>query len=211
MYAATIKIFILGGMVLLLSAPQSVRAQEEIPDLFETSFGLETASNYEAAYDNVAKILRRDGNHYVAVLRAGWLSYKLGYHERAIKHYRKAIALSPDSLEAKLGVILPQIAQADWRAAEVSARAALALSPKDYYGNSRLAWVLYSQGKYTEALRFYQAVLKRYPSDLDMQLGVGWTLLKMGRRTDARAMFKRVLQVQRNNTSARQGMLSIGS
>lgn len=81
-----------------------------------------------------------------------------------------------------------------------------ATAPADYRGNSRLAYILYSMGRYGAAAGRYAIVLARYPSDVEMRAGLGWSLRKQGRTADARSAFDAVLQVAPSHVSAREGL-----
>jgi len=200
---------ILFAGALMLFATQALAEGDEVSDLFELSFGLESQGNYKTALNNVLKILRQDRANYTATLRAGWLYYLLGEHENAVEYYKKAIDLAPGSIEPKLGVMLPYMAVSNWPEAEKYAREVLKAAPAEYYASSRLAWILYSQGRYSEALDTYKKVQGWYPSDIEMQLGVGWTCVKMGKKEEARQAFQKVLDVRRSNIRALQGMEAV--
>lgn len=196
---------------LLASLTGSAWAENDIPNLFETSFGHETQGNYTAALNNVLSVLQKDKENYTATLRAGWLNYLLGKHDKAIEFYRHAVKLASGSVEAKLGIMLPYMALKQWSQAEELARTVMKVDPSNYYANSRLAWIMYSQSRYQEALEFYRKVMRMYPSDIEMQLGIGWTYLKMGKKQEARKYFSMVLSVRQSNVRALQGMNALMS
>ncbi len=93
-----------------------------------------------------------------------------------------------------------------WKKAELVIKVIIKNDPNNYIANSRIAYILYSQGKYGEAKATYFKVLQLYPSDIDMKLGLAWTYVKMGYTKKASAWFHDVLKVRRTNVNALEGM-----
>lgn len=195
-------------MLILLGAPVGVLADEtaKIPDYFETSFNHESRGNYAAALNSVLRILRIDRRNYTAMLRAGWLSYSKGDYKKSIGYYRKAVLLEPEAVEPRLGLMLPLMVSKQWNAAGTIARKILKFDRGNYLANSRLAYIVFSQGRYGEAEKQYQKVIAWYPADIEMKIGLGWTHLRMGNKKKAAGVFRNVLTVRKNNTSAHYGM-----
>jgi tetratricopeptide (TPR) repeat protein len=195
----------LGTLSLVVSGEARAQA-EKVPELFEISFGLEAMGNYRGALGATQRILKQDDKNYTAVLRLAWLQYKLGKYDESIAQYRRAVDLAPGSIEPKLGILLPYAAASSWPEVEKYAKEVLAAAPGDATATSRLAWAMYSQGRYAEALKLYKKVLDLYPTDQEMQLGMGWTLIKMGRGKEARGYFERVLVVRQYDARALEGL-----
>ncbi len=194
---------------MVLSATSAMADREGIAKLFESSFASEATNKNDRALKDVQAILAEDGSNYVAVLRAGWLSYLLGHYGEAITYYDKASALAPKALEPRLGAMLPLMAQQKWAAAEKLATAILKLAPRNYLAASRLAYIHFSMGRYAEAEADYKAVLEEYPSDLDMMLGLGWSHIRRGNKPAAKELFERVLLIRRQNASALAGLKAL--
>jgi cytochrome c-type biogenesis protein CcmH/NrfG len=140
------------------------------------------------------------------MLRAGWLSYLKGDYRHSVDYYRKAVFLEPGAIEPKLGLTLPLMASKNWKEAGAVARQVLKVDANNYLASSRLAFILFSQGRYGEAEKQYRKVISGYPADIDMKLGLGWTYFRMGQKRKAAAVFREVLMVRKNNTSAQHGM-----
>ncbi len=208
-FSKTIAITSVIVLALFLSPP--VFAEDKISDLFEASFGHEVQGNYKAALNNIIKLLRQDRKNYTATLRAGWLYYSLGKYDQSIEYYQKAIELKAHAIEPVLGITLPYMAKSQWVDAENYARKVLKKAPANYYANSRIAWILYSQGRYSDALVYYKKVHDWYPSDLEMILGLGYTYLKIGKKEDARKYFQAVLQIRQNNLRALHGLNALSN
>jgi RNA polymerase-associated protein CTR9 len=67
-----------------------------------------------------------------------------------------------------------------------------------------IARVLFSMGRYPEALKKYQMVLERAPymNDPDPRIGIGCCLWQLGHRDDAKAAWQRALEVNPNSKYA---------
>ncbi len=183
---------------------------DQTGEYFENSFKYESQGNYAAALNSVLLVLRMDRGNYTATLRAGWLNYLKKNYKDSIRYYKKTVALEPDAIEPKLGLMLPLMASKMWHYAETTARAVLAIDPKNYTGNSRLAYILFSQTRYGEAEKQYGKVLQWYPGDIEMKLGLAWSNLHIGRKEVSEKYFREVIQVRKSNTSALAGMETIG-
>jgi len=201
---------LLGGLVVALLglAPATGLAGSEatIPDLYASSYSHEHRGSFDLAVNEMLQVLRIAPQDYVACLRAGWLNYQAGRFDDAVVHYRKAVQVAPRAVEARLGLLLPLMANLRWKEAEAVAREVLVTDPGNYLARSRLAWTLYSLGRFKEAETLYTALVEGYPGDFEMRLGLGWTLLKQGRKAEARPHFETVLRVDAHNLRARAGM-----
>lgn len=65
---------------------------------------LEKAGRLKRAADVQEALARSFPQDYAVVLRSAWLAYRAGRYARAGKAYRAALALSPQSLDARLGL-----------------------------------------------------------------------------------------------------------
>ncbi len=110
---------------------------------------------------------------YLAHLRRGWLLYRIGRHAESIAAYHQALAVEKDSIEARVGCLMPQLALRDWGAVEQGARGVLERDPANYLAGLRLAFAVYSAGRFAEAEGLYRRVVARYPSDADARAGLG--------------------------------------
>jgi tetratricopeptide (TPR) repeat protein len=210
-----IKAGFIGTLVAALLAAGSVAALatdgNATGPLFASSYAHERQGQIKAALADMTTVLQRDDGHYVATLRAGWLSYTAGDYTAAARYYQAAIKLAPEAIEPRLGLMLPLMALGQWSAAEAVGNEIVQRDPRSYLARSRLAYVYFSQGRYSLAEKTYDAVLDDYPSDLDMMLGLAWTQARQGRTGQASASFARVLALQPDNASAQKGLESLGT
>ncbi|NBV24375.1 MAG: hypothetical protein EBS05_20955, partial [Proteobacteria bacterium] len=110
---------------------------------------------------------------YATSLRLGWLHYLATNHAAAITHYRAALAVAPRSVEAKLGLILPQLADKQFAAAEAVAREILRENKSHYLAHLRLGTALRLQNKLRAADSVLAHALELYPSDTSLLLERG--------------------------------------
>jgi tetratricopeptide (TPR) repeat protein len=146
----------------------------------------------------------------VAQLRRGWLFYKLGKHAEAVDAYGRAVALEPRSVEARVGALLPAMALRRWADVEAGAREVQKIDPANYLAGLRMAFAVYSLGRYPEAAVLYRKLLDAYPSDVEVRSGLGWSLLKAGKGAEAAGEFRAVLDIAPKNTLAAEGMKALG-
>jgi tetratricopeptide (TPR) repeat protein len=149
---------------------------------------------------------RAGDNSYLYHLRLGWLQYLGNKYTDSVNSYRKAAILTKDSIEAKLGLMLPLMAQGKWSDAEKIAKEILSLDPLSYMANSRLAYIYYNLKQYKDAEASYRKVLSHYPGDIEMQVGLAWSLLKQDKKEAAEKVFREILRYVPNHVSANAGM-----
>jgi tetratricopeptide (TPR) repeat protein len=143
---------------------------------------------------------------YLGWARRGWLQYRLALHAESVESYRKAIALAPQAVEPRLGIMLPQLALHRWTDAETIAKEVLRLDPASYLGTLRLAFVYYNQHRYAESAVLYRRLRDLYPSDTDVRSGLAWGLLKAGKKAEAAREFQELLAINPRLASAREGL-----
>lgn len=151
---------------------------------------------------------RRD--MYVVTLRRAWLLYRLARYAEAVEVYGRAIALAPNAVEPRLGVLLPHLALRRWGDVENQARAILKLDPANYLAQLRLAFALYNLQRYAESTALYRRLGELYPSDVEVRSGLGWALLKAGKYPEAATEFRNILDVAPRNELAKEGLKAAG-
>ena len=161
----------------------------ETARVYQKSYDEEAAGRFAQALSALGALGAAEQASYLAHLRRGWLLYRIGRHAESVAAYRQALAVERDSLEARVGCLMPQMALRDWAAVEQGARGVLERDPASYLGGLRLAFAVYSTGRFAEAEGLYRRVVARYPSDADARAGLGWSLLRQGKRAEAREQF----------------------
>jgi tetratricopeptide (TPR) repeat protein len=199
-------------LALSLAIPTPAQAAKGGPDhsadsgFFQESYDQEAMGHNQEALAALDKLSSEKHGSYVALLRKGWLQYRLGKNLPAIEAYKGAIATAPKAVEPRLGLLLPLLAEKQWPAAEKHARDILKLDPANYLATLRLAFALYSQNRFEEALPLYQRLVDSYPSDTEARSGLGWTLLKLRKSREAAAVFRALLDFSPKNPLGQQGL-----
>ncbi len=195
------------GMALI--AFVSVARAESIPQIYQQSYNEEAKGNYGEAILVLGRAERAGDNGYLLHLRFGWLQYLAGKYPESANSYRKAIVKDKNSIEAKLGLMLPLMAQGKWADAEKVGEEIVAVDKLSYLGNSRLAYIYYNLKLYKDAESYYRKVLTYYPGDVEMMAGLGWSLMKQGKKEAAEKTFAEVLRYAPNHVSANAAMRTI--
>lgn len=149
------------ALVLSAGLPMAASAQNEA--LFASSYKLEGEKKYDAAAQAIAALA--DGGNDFARLRLGWLAYLAGKHNDSISHYNRVLQVNTNSIDARLGVTLPLLAQQRWQDAAAQARHVLQLSPWDYTAHIRLMATEEALKQWAVLETHAAGVAAAYPSD----------------------------------------------
>jgi len=190
-------------------SPISTIWGESVPPIsriYQQSYEEEARGNYQEAILALTQANRAGDNSYLYHLRLGWLQYLASKYPDSVNSYRRAAVLGKDSIEAKLGLMLPLMAQGKWYEAERVAKEILSLERLSYLANSRLAYIYYNLNQYKEAESYYRKILVYYPGDIEMQVGLAWSLLKQDKKEVAEKVFEEILRYVPNHVSANAGM-----
>ena len=173
------------GLLLLTPAQADTNPWKE-------SYRLEHAFQYDAALNALNSVSSEDD---LVLLRRGWLNYLKGAHSKAIEFYKKAISKNGNSLDARLGIILPLLAQQRWREAELNANKVLDMAPWNYYAHVRLMEAEQALKQWQALAKHAQAVHERYPSDAAVLVYLARAQQRLGNHDAARAAYKKVLEL----------------
>lgn len=179
---------------------------QSIPKIYQQSYEEEAKGNYQEAIFVLMQAGEAGDNTYLYHLRLGWLQYLASKYPDSANSYRKAVISSKDSIEAKLGLMLPLMAQGKWSDAEKVGREILSMDKLSYLATSRLAYIYYNLRQYKDAEVYYRKVLSHYPGDIEMQVGLAWSLLKQDKKESAAKVFDEILRYVPNHVSANTGM-----
>jgi len=158
---------------------------------WEKSYQLAAAGKYEQAA-SVIEVMADSGNEY-AVLRYAYLMYLQGENADSISYYSKAIELNPESLDAKLGVILPLIAQKRWRQVKSYSLQALRMSHWNYTAHVRLMIAEEGLRKWDALAEHAAQLANTYPSDATALVYLARAKAWQGDVAAAKAAYQKVL------------------
>jgi len=176
------------------------------PAVFQESYDYEAIGRLEESLTALDRLSEAKRGGYVAVLRRAWLLHKLGRNPQSIEVYQKAVELDAKAIEARLGLLLPLMAERRWPEAEKAAREVLKADSGNYLATLRLAFVQYNQKRYAESRTLYRKLAEIYPSDVEVRAGLGWAWLKLGKMGEAASTFREVLDFAPKNALALQGL-----
>ena len=177
-----------------------------ISAIYQQSYEEEARGRYQEAIFVLMQASQAGDNSYLYHLRLAWLQYLATKYPDSVNSYRKAGLFNKDSIEAKLGLMLPLMAQGKWSDAEKVGREILSLDKLSYLANSRLAYIYYNLKQYKDAEAYYRNVLLYYPGDIEMKAGLAWSLLKQDKKEEAEKVFSEILHYVPNHISANTGM-----
>jgi tetratricopeptide (TPR) repeat protein len=173
---------------------------------WQASYTAETSSNYDGALEALEQLPAAQRQGYLANFRRGWLNYCVARHAEAVAAYAKAIALEPESVEARVAQLLPLMASGRWPELIKAAQEALKHDPQNYLALQRMAYAQYSSQHFPEAEQSYRRIVKLYPSDVEMLAALGWAVLRMGKQSEAGELFRSVLELSPKHVSATSGL-----
>lgn len=163
-------------------------------DPWAESYKLEAARKYAEAQAQVEKVVARQPSNDFAVMRTAWLLYLQGQHAESEKHYRRAIEINTKSIEARLGLMLPLMAQYRWADATKAGREVLAVAPWDYHAHTRLMVCEEATSRWDDLAKHAAEVAVRYPSDATALVYWARAESALGNSRRAKTLFHQVLE-----------------
>jgi tetratricopeptide (TPR) repeat protein len=163
-------------------------------DPWAESYRLEALSQYDNAAKVMSSIIKNNPNNNFAVSRRGWLNYLRGAHNESIRDYQKALDINPKSLDARLGLLLPFLAQQRWREVSSNANKALKIAPWNYYAHVRLMISEEGEKKWDTLAKHAGTVSQRYPSDATVLVYLARANDWMKKNKEARRAYEKVLE-----------------
>ena len=185
------RIFQIGG-VLVFAVWNTLGLASTDP--WAESYRLEVLTQYDAAAKSMQEIISKEPRNDFAISRRAWLNYLRGAHNDAIRDYEKALELNPDSLEARLGLMLPLISQQRWREVASNANKVLKVAPWNYYAHVRLMIAEEGEKKWDTLAKHAEIVSKRYPSDATIYVYMARAYAWMKKDSQARSAYEKVLR-----------------
>lgn len=172
---------------------------------FNKSLAYESEKNYENAIKELLNIYNNEKDNYLINLRLGWLYYNFGLYTESVLYYEKANNISPNSIEAKIGLTLPLSKLEKWEEVKNIYEQILKLDPQNYTANLRLGQYYLLRGNYSQANKYLSISYKNYPSDYESNLSYGWTQYYIGNKKRAKELFFNTLMLSPNDSLATIG------
>jgi eukaryotic-like serine/threonine-protein kinase len=158
----------------------------------------------EKAFVAAEKALALDPDSAVAHLARGrilWTPANHFPHEKAIREYRRAVALNPSLDEARNQLALVYCHIGAFDEALQESYKAITTNPNNNLAQFRIGQTLNFQGKYEQAL----SVLRTLPQDANPALvghQIAWALFNLGKREEAAATLEQLLKAHPEDTGA---------
>jgi tetratricopeptide (TPR) repeat protein len=177
-----------------------------IAQVWKQSYAAEASGQFQAAVDALGELPSPQREGYLANFRRGWLMYRANQHAESVAAYKIAAKTEPESIEARLGLLLPLMALKRWDDVVALAEDILKRDPENYLALQRLAFAKFSSEHFPEAELVYRRLVEHYPSDVEMRAALGWVAYRMGKQKEAATLFKQVLELSSDHVSATAGL-----
>lgn len=167
---------------------------------WKESYRLENNYQYQAALNALNGI---SSDNELVLLRRAWLNYLKGSNSKSIEFYKKALNRNKHSLDARLGIILPLLAQQRWREAAQNANKSLEIAPLNYYAHVRLMITEEALKQWSQLDKHARSVHQYYPSDATVVVYIARANRKLGNKKSATSWYKKVLEILPDNVEAK--------
>lgn len=183
----------------------TINSQEvSLQEAFNNSYTLEYNGEYMKAVEAINK--GYDEKSYGANLRAGWLNYLAGLYIESQNYYKKAIALKPNSIEAKLGYVYPATALGNMDQVIAQYKKILEIDPQNSTANYKMGLIFYDKKDFQFAYNYFEKVVNLYPFGYDALLMYAWANFQLGKNKEAKILFKNALLLSPYSQSAIDGL-----
>ncbi len=179
-------------IVVLISFTTTVYSAE-IKSPWSTSYTLEANGEYEKAASVIYQFIDRGAENEFALIRYGWLNYLQGNFNDSIQAYQRALDRNNRSVDARLGIALPLMAQRRWSSAVRYLKQVIGHSPLNYTAHIRLMICEEGLRKWETLEKHAKEVSIHYPTDTLALVYLARAHAWQGDKQKAYAAYKRVL------------------
>ncbi len=140
-------------------------------------------------------LLRRQPDHFDALVRRGWTARNMGWYADAIKFYEKALDLRPDVDTVRLALAEIEVALGQFGDAQrefEQLRQRLPTNSSVLFGLGR---ALAGQGRKEQALEFFDQVLAANPKDWKALGERGWIAVQLDRPTEGEGYLRGAVEL----------------
>lgn len=203
----TLRKSILLASWLLIAISLNAQNMTELQSAFSKSYVAENQGNYNLAINEMKPIYQ--ANDYISNIRLGWLNYLAKQYNESITYYKKAIALKPYAIEARLGCVKPLSAIENWEKVKEQYTEILKIDPLNTTTNYWLGVIYFNRKDYKTAISLFEKVVNLYPLDYDSAIMLAWSKMFNNNHTDAKLLFQQALIIRPNDSSAISGLQQI--
>ena len=180
----------LAGIVILLFAAGASAQKISWAD----SYRLEAAAKFAEAQAAIEPLATKEPVNEFALMRSAWLLYLQGNYPESEKRYLKAAEFNPRSLDANLGVMLPQMAQYRWLDAMKAGGKVIRESAWQYTAHVRLMVCEEGMSRWADLAKHAAEVSARYPSDATVLVYWARAEAALHNTQKAKALYNQVLE-----------------
>lgn len=200
----TLRKYLIATALFLIAVPMFGQNITELQTAFSKSYIAENQANYTLAISEMRPIYQADD--YISNIRLGWLNYLAKQYNESIGYYKKAIALKPYAIEARLGCVKPLSAVENWEKVKEQYLEILKVDPLNTTANYWLGVIYYNRKDYQSATSLFEKVVNLYPLDYDSVIMLAWAKLYNNSHNDAKLLFQHALIIRPNDSSAQNGL-----
>lgn len=167
------------------------------------------AGRFADAAAALAPLCARYPEDFPVHLDRAYYHLRAGDHAAAEAAYRAALAISPDSKDARLGLVDALLGLGRFADALGPAAALVKQYPETAIRN-RHALALYRLDRFEESEAEYRRSLDGAPDDVDARLGLAFCLARRDEPGQARALFTDAARSRPGDLVAREGLALVG-
>jgi tetratricopeptide (TPR) repeat protein len=171
---------------------------------FQNSYTHESKKQYAEAISDIMPFYNE--KNYETNLRVGWLYYLAKNYTSSQQYYGRAVAIRPNSVEAKFGLIQPLSLLGSWDRVLEQYNNIIKIDPQNTQAGYWTGVLLYNRKQYATAAKYFEKVINLYPFDYDSNHMLGWANLFMGKKAEAKACFELALLIKPGDTSSTDGL-----
>lgn len=194
-------------VILMISGKLEAQTINDLQSAFSKSYVAENQNNYNLAINEMKSVYKE--NDYNSNIRLGWLNYLAKQYGESILFYKKAIALKPYAIEARLGCVKPLSAVENWEKVKEQYLEILKVDPLNTTANYWLGVIYYNRKDFKTAINLFEKVVNLYPLDYDSVIMLAWSKINNSNHADAKLLFQQALIIRPNDTSATSGLQQI--
>jgi tetratricopeptide (TPR) repeat protein len=184
--------YCLSALLLAMACVSSAWAGEQ-DNRWASSYALEANGQYEQAAALMVPEMEHSNAAEFALLRYGWLNYLQGNYNDAIRAYTRAMERNHASIDAKLGIALPLMAQKRWREASRYLNQVLSQSPYHYTAHVRLLICQEGLRQWDALQQHADKLTAYYPTDATILIYLARAYAWQGKKAKAKAAYQQVV------------------
>jgi tetratricopeptide (TPR) repeat protein len=171
---------------------------------FSSSYASESKKDYVQSIHALKAVYSEKS--YEINLRLGWLHYNAALYLEGQNYYAEAIKLRPNSIEAKMGYVLPASALGNWDNVLAQYMDILKIDAQNSVVNYRVGMIYYNRKDYTNAEKYFDKVVTIYPFSYDGVIMLALAKLKLKKTVDAKVLFNNALLLSPGDVLAKEGL-----